>query len=202
MRFFVCSLLLPLFLLTPVPQSPATFPISADMHEIWPGVKLSDADTQLLRKAVESDLRDLDEEALAEKKNTFASVDTADLPLGELAKGVIVLMSGSPMCGNGGCPIYAYVREKSRYRKVLGDKRKGPGGWAFGVINTNLEVPDLVIASNLSGGVIVLTLYRYSGKTFTSEGCETLTAKEGAPSGRSRFDPAAVVISPCGTQAP
>ena len=199
MRFVTGSLLLSLFLLTPVPQSPATFPMPEDMQEIWPGAKLSDADTQLLRKAVELDLRDLDEEAVAEKKTTFDSVDTADLPLGKLGKGVLVLMSGSPMCGNGGCPIYAYVREKGGYRRVLGDKRKGPGGWAFGVINTNLEVPDLIIASNLSGGVIVLTLYRYSGKTFTAEGCETLTAKEGAPSGRSRFDPAAVVLSTCGT---
>jgi hypothetical protein len=167
------------------------------MQEIWPGAKLNDADTRLLRKAMAPDLSEQSDESQPNNKYTFDKVDSAVIDLGTVGKGVIVLMSGSTMCGTGGCPICIYVREKVGYRKVLSSF-----GWAFAVLSSHATVPDLVIASNLSGGIIVLTLYRYFGKIFTSKGCETLTAKEGAPSGRSRFDPAAVVVSPCGTQAP
>lgn len=202
MRLLVCSLLLPLLLLVPASQSPATFSIPADMHETWPGAKLNDVDSQLLRKAVESDLRRLNSDLQDDQRLKFESIDSADLDLGSLGKGVLVTLSESVLCGTGGCPIYAYIREEKAYRKVLGAEKGWALGWAFAVVKSKATIPDLVIASNLSGGIITLTLYRYSGKTFTSEGCENLTAKQGAPSGRSRFDSAAVVISPCGTQAP
>jgi hypothetical protein len=78
----------------------ATFPIPADMHETWSGAKLSEAGKQLLQKAVNADLRDLQEES-------ESTVDTAEIALGPLGKGVIVRLSRSVFCGTGGCPIYA-----------------------------------------------------------------------------------------------
>lgn len=92
------------------------------------------------------------------------NMDSADLDLGSLGKGVLVTLSESVLCGTGGCPIYAYVREENAYRKILGDKKRWVLGWAFAVVKSKATIPDLVIVSNLSGGVIVLTLYRYSGK--------------------------------------
>lgn len=202
MRVLVCAFLLPLLLFAQTPQSPATFPIPKGMQGIWPGAKLTDADKLLLRKAVETDLQEFDRDLPEDQRPKFESADTADLDLGSLGNGVLVTLSESVLCGTGGCPIYAYAREKDSYRKVLGGRkgRAAAPGWAFAVVKSETTIPDLVIASNLSGGIIVLTFYRYSGKTFTSEGCETLTAREGAPSGLSRFDQAAAAVSPCGTQ--
>lgn len=203
MRILICAFLLPLLLFAQTRQPPATFPIPKDMQEIWPGPKLTDADKLLLRKAVETDMREFDRVLQEDQRPKFESVDTAGLDLGSLGNGVLVTWSESILCGTGGCPIYAYVHEGNSYRKVLGGSRRMVvSGWAFAVAKSETTIPDLVIASNLNGGTIVLMLYRYSGKTFASESCETLTAKEGAPSGLGRFDPAGVVVSPCGTQAP
>ena len=184
MRPFACAILLPLLLLALAPQSASTFPIPADMHETWSGAKLSEADKQLLQKAVNADLRDLQE--------SQSTVDTAEIALGPLGKGVIVLLSRSFLCGTGGCPIYAYVREKTGYRKVLSSF-----GWAFAVVDSHGAVPDLVIAGNAGGARITLHLFHYAGKTFSPRACEMLTSKTGdTPS--SWWDPSQVNIESCG----
>jgi hypothetical protein len=199
MCFFACVMSLTLLLFPPAPQSPGTFPIPPDMHETWPGAKLTDADKQLLQKAVGPELRDEDEDSRSGKKYSFDSLDTADIALGTLGKGVMVLMSGSSLCGTGGCPIYVYVSEKRGYRKVLGDKTRGPGGWAFAVVRSKTTIPDLVIAANLGGGLMELGLFRYSGDAFSRQACEILTAKNPNTTLSSWWDPLAVSISPCGT---
>lgn len=201
MRVFVCAFLLPMLLFDRTPQSPATFPIPKDMQEIWPGASLADADKLLLREAVESDLRRLNRDLLDDQRLKFESIDSADVDLGSLGKGVLITLSESVLWHGRLSHLRLHPWKKCLPQSSWPRKRMGPR-WAFAVVKSKDTIPDLVIASNLSGGVIVLTLYRYSGKTFTSEGCETLTAKEGAPSGRSRFNPAAVVISPCGMRAP
>jgi hypothetical protein len=185
MRLFARAILLPPLLFALAPQSTATFPIPADMHEAWPGAKLSGADKQLLRKAVTSDLRDLQEESQS-------TVDTAEIALGPLGKGVLVLLSGPLFCGTGGCPIYAYVREKTGYRKVLSSF-----GWAFAVVDSHGAVPDLVLAGNAGGARITLHLFHYEGKTYSTRACEMLTSKtEDTPN--SWWDPSQVNIEPCG----
>jgi hypothetical protein len=185
MRLFACAILPPLLLLALAPQSAGTFPIPGDMHETWPGAKLSEADKQLLQKALNADLRDLKEESQS-------SVDTAEIALGRLGKGVIVLLSRSFVCGTGGCPIYAYVREKAGYRKVVGSL-----GWAFAVVDSHGAVPDLVLAGNAGGARVTLHLFRYDGKTFSTRACEMLASKTGdTPS--SWWDPSQVKIEPCG----
>jgi hypothetical protein len=199
MPFFACALLLLLLPFASAPQSPATFPIPADMHEIWPGAKLTDADKQLLQKAAAPELHDENEDSRSGKKYSFESLDTADIALGTLGKGVIVLMSGSALCGTGGCPIYAYVHEKGEYKKVLGGEKKGAGpiGWAFTVVNSKTTIPDLVIARSNGGGQVALTLFRYSGDAFVPQACEILSAKN-PTSTSSWWDPSQVSIEPCG----
>ena len=165
----------------------ATFPIPTDMRETWPGAKLSEADKQLLQKAVSSDLRDLQKES-----QSPVDVDTAEIALGPLGKGVIALLSNPIVCGTGGCPIYAYVHEKTGYRKVLSSF-----GWAFAVVDSHGEAPELVIAGNAGGIRITLLLFHYGGKTFSNRACEMLTSKTGdTPS--SWWDPSLVNIEPCG----
>jgi hypothetical protein len=185
MRLFACAILLPLFPLALAPQSAATFPIPADMHETWSGAKLSETDKQLLQRAVNADLRDLQEESQS-------SFHTAEIGLGPLGKGVIVQLSRSFFCGTGGCPIYTYVREKTGYRKVLSSF-----GWAFAVVDSHGAVPDLVLAGNAGGARISLHLFHYDGKTFSTRACEMLTSKTGdTPS--NWWDPSQVNIEPCG----
>jgi hypothetical protein len=169
------------------------------MHETWPGAKLTDADKQLLEKAVGPELRDEDEDSRSGEKYSFDSLDTTDIALGTLGKGVMVLMSGSSLCGTGGCPIYVYVSEKRGYRRVLGNKTRGPGGWAFAVVKSKTTIPDLVIAGNLGGGLMELALYRYSGDAFSKQACEILSAKNPNTPLSSWWDPSAVAVSPCGT---
>jgi len=193
MRFSVFAILVTLF--AQVPQTPATFPIPKDMHEIWPGAKLSDTDKQLLRKAVNADLRLFNEQY--QSAYTFESVDTADIDLGTLGKGVIVVLSESPECGTGGCPIYAYVREEARYRRVLGAKPSFALGWAFAVVKSNGAIPDLVTASHLSGDVVTLIMYRYDGSTFTRQGCENLTPKNSNATLTSWWDSSQLNVEPC-----
>lgn len=68
-----------------------TFPISADMRaKIWPGAKLTDADKLLLREAVESDLRRLNRDLQDDQRLKSENMDSADLDLGSLGKGVLV----------------------------------------------------------------------------------------------------------------
>ena len=185
MRLFAGAILLPLLLFPPAPQSVATFPIPADMRETWPGAKVSEADKPLLQKAVNAGLRDLHEES-----QSPVDFDSAEIALGPLGKGIIVLLS-SPYCGTGGCPIFAYVREKTGYRKVLSSF-----GWAFAVVDSRDATPDLVIARNAGGGLITLLLFHYSGKTFNRPDCEILTSKAGDPPS-SWWDPSLVNIEPC-----
>ena len=155
------------------------------MHETWSGAKLSEADKQLLQKAVNADLRDLQEQSQS-------AVDTAEIALGTLGKGVIVQLSHSSFCGTGGCPIYAYVREKTGYRKVLSSF-----GWAFAVVDSHGAVPDLVLPGNAGGARITLHLFHYDRKAFSTRDCEMLSSKTGdTPS--SWWDSSQVNIEPCG----
>ena len=52
--------------------------------------------------------------------------------------------------------MHAYARKKAGYRLVA----DGGMGWAFGVVDSQADVPDLVFASNGGGGQIGLGLYR------------------------------------------
>jgi hypothetical protein len=157
------------------PQPPPAFPIPADMREEWPGANLNEAEKGLLQRAMAADLRNQgDEDPDSGKKYSFSSIDTAEVALGKLGKGVIVKMSGSFLCGTGGCPIYVYVRERGGYRKVL-----RTFGWAFAVVGfKTATAPSLVIASNQGGGQMILTLYRYAGDAFTDQACDVLTWKD------------------------
>jgi hypothetical protein len=174
------------------PQSPPTFPIPADMREDWPGATLNEADKGLLQRAMAAEIRNQgDEDPDSGKKYSFGSIDTADVALGKLGKGVIVKMSGSFSCGTGGCPIYVYVREKEGYRKVL-----RTFGWAFAAVGSKATTPTLVIASNLGGGHMVLTLYRYAGEAFTDQACDVLTWKDVSAT-NSWWDTSQVNVQSC-----
>lgn len=87
-----------------------------------------------------------------------------------------------------------YARKKAGYRLVA----NGGMGWAFGAVDSQADVSDLVFASNGGGGQIGLGLYRYVGGRDVVQACETLIKKDGADT--SWWDPSAVVVNPwhCG----
>jgi hypothetical protein len=188
MYHFSVELLLRVFFVALALQSAETFPIPAEMRETWPGAKLDEADNQLLQRAVNADLhfRDL-------KEKPRYALDTADVALGTLGKAIIVSISSPILCGTGGCPIYAYVREKTGYRRVLGSF-----GWAFALVDSHGAVPDLVIADNAGGAHIALHLFHYDGNIFRTRACEILTSKTAGDTPTSWWNPSQVNIGPCG----
>lgn len=177
--------------LAKVQQPAKVFPIPA-MQEVWPGAKLNETNRRLLSRAIKADLRELEKISSSDKKSSFDDVDTTDISLGSLGKGVIVEISHSELCGTGGCPIYAYVREKAGYKRVLRSF-----GWAFAVVKSDAAVPDLVVASNGGGGQVGLTLYRYNGEVYARAACETLKAKQPGSAAFSWWDAASVDVEPC-----
>lgn len=91
MRSIAAAVFLALSTFTIAQQpTPPTFPIPTDMHESWPGAKLDYADKHLLRKTVNADLRDLDEESQSGEKAAFSSVDTENIALGTLGRDLFV----------------------------------------------------------------------------------------------------------------
>ena len=199
MRVTACLLMISLCVSAQSARPSKLFPIPSNMQEYWRGADLSDTDQKLLNKAIEADLADLEKHCEDKYKSKPDSVDTAGVLLGRLGKGVFVRMSGSCVCGaTGNCPIYVYAREKDKFRPVLADHGRQPHGWAFAVVSSKAEVPDLVLASNPGGGLVALTLYRYVGNKYVAVGCDTLTKKEGQES-KSWWDPSAVNVRPCGS---
>jgi hypothetical protein len=193
MRALTRVLLIPLCLMAQNAHSPKSFPIPEDMQEDWPGPGLNEAETKLLQKAVQADL--LEVEADCETKLSLDRIEMAGVSLGKLGKGVVARMSGSCVCGaTGNCPLRAYARKKDAYRVVA----DGGMGWAFGIVDSQAEVPDLVFASNGGGGQIGLGLYRYVGDRYVVQACETLKKKDRADA--SWWDRSAVEVEPwlCG----
>lgn len=107
-----------------------------DIEETWPGAKLNDAENQLLARAVQSDLRDLERDR--SQKTGSASVDSADLNLGKLGQGVLVRMSGSCADGvTGNCPLYAYFRETGGFSE--NSRRQEEGNLRLGVFRCGFK---------------------------------------------------------------
>ena len=92
MRVLACSLLLSICLFAQSQEAPRLFPIPK-MDKVWPDAVLSDSEKNLLKEAVEPDLRDL--EKYCEQKSTFESLDKTSIALGTLGKGVLVSTRGS-----------------------------------------------------------------------------------------------------------
>lgn len=163
------------------------------MRETLRGASLSEIDTKLLDRAVRRDIGGCG------KKTALECFATADVALGKLGDGVIVMGDSADMCGaTGNCAISVYVREKNRYRLVLGGEKMGePYGWAFAVVPSKRAIPDLVFAANSSVGENDLTLFRYIGDKFVERACERLLAR-GNPV-TDWWDPSQVKVQPCGT---
>ena len=179
------------------PEASKLFPIPTRMDETWPDAALSASEKNLLRKAVEPDLSDL--ERYCEEKSTFGSLHKTNIALGTLGTGVIVSTYGSCMCGaTGNCAIYLYTREKDRYREVLRNGKRIAYGFAFATVASKADIPDLVLAANGGGSEVSLTEYRYVGDKFVPQACETLTADIGSGP-KSWWDPNEVTVQPCET---
>jgi hypothetical protein len=194
MRVLTCSLLFSICLFAQGHEASRLFPIPEGMDKTWPDAVLSDSEKKLLKEAVEPGLRLLD----CEEKPTFDSLDKTSIALGRLGNGVLVATNSRCSCGGtGNCPIYLYVREKSRYREVLGNGRWAPYSWAFAVVNSKTGTPDIVLATHSSARQVSLTKYRYVGDRFVPQACETLTAKNAESGPKSWWDPNEVLVQPC-----
>lgn len=190
MRPFPYSLMIVACLLFQRPPAAKLFPIPENMEYEFPGVKLSSAETKLLDKALSADFANQD---FCDKESPLPELSSAHVSLGRLGSGIIVKVNDPCICGTGGCPMFVYVREKGGYRTV-----SESFGWAFGVVPSETDVPDLVFASSAGGGLMTLTLQRYDGHAYVDHSCETLTAKEGFPQSQDDWwDPDKVSVSPC-----
>jgi hypothetical protein len=196
MRALACSLLFSIYLFARNYDASRLFPIPEGLDKTWPDAVLSDSEKKLLREAVEPDLRDL--EGCGDEKPTFESLVKTSIALGRLGKGVLVAPNRRCYCGGtGNCPVYLYVREKDRYREVLRNGKRVPYSWAFAVVNSQPDIPEIVLATNSSARQVNLTKYRYVGDRFFPQACETLTAKNTDSGPKSWWDPDQVLIRPC-----
>ncbi len=190
MRVLALFLLLSTYLFAQDHGSSRRFPIPKGLDKMWPDAVLSDSEKKLLKEAVAPDLRDLD----CEEKPAFDSLDKTSIPLGRLGKGVLVATNSRCACGGtGNCRSTLYIRERDHYRRVLNES-----GYAFAVVNSKTDIPDIVLATNSSARQVYLTKYRYTGSRFAPHACETLTAKSTDPP-KSWWDPHEVLIQPCET---
>ena len=190
MRPLSYLLLLALSFLFQGAPAPKLFPIPDHMEFAFAGVTLSETNSKLLQTAFGADWQ---EDYFDAKKLASEQVAMADISLGRLGNGVILKVNDEVLCGSGGCPLYAYVREKTGYRAVAKSF-----GWAYGVVATKSDVPDLAFASNGGGGKMNLLLQGYDGQHFVDKACETLTAKEGLPkSPNDWWDASKVSVAPC-----
>lgn len=198
MRVLACSLLLSACLSAQNPEASRLFAIPQGLDKTWPDAVLTDSEKNLLREAVESNLRDLEKNC--EEKSAFDSLNKTSVALGTLGKGVIVATRGSCSCGTAGnCPIYLYVRDKDRYREVLRNGKRIPYGWAFAVVDSKADVPDIVLATHDSVVEQRLTKYQSVNGRFALQACETLTAKNSDSGPKNWWDPDEVSVQPCET---
>jgi hypothetical protein len=168
------------------------------LDKTWPDAALSDSEKNLLREAIETDLRDLEKNC--EEESKFDGLNKTSVALGKLGTGVIVATRGSCSCGaTGNCAIYLYVRKKDRYREVLRNGKRIPYGWAFAVVDSKADVPDIVLATNDSAVEQRLTKYQYVDGRFAPQACETLTAKNGDSGPKNWWNPDEVSVHPCET---
>jgi hypothetical protein len=199
MRPLFCALLFPLCLFLQSAPAPKLFPIPENMQYEFPGVRLSETDAKLLEKAFAADIAKEDD--CDDERPVRNRIVTARLSLGKLGNGIIAKVNEVKkfcFCGTGGCPMFVYVREKDGYRTVAEDF-----GWAFGVVESKLDVPDLAFASSGGGGLMSLALQRYDGRLFVDYACETLTAKPGFPQEPDDWwDEDKVSVSPCENSVP
>ena len=190
MGLFWFSLPLTLGLLFQVTPAPKLFPIPESMEHEFPGVQLSETNGRRLQMTFGADWK---EDFFDAKKLVSERIEMASLSLGKLGSGVILKVNDEILCGTGGCPLYAYIREKDGYRAVAKSF-----GWAYGVVRTKSDIPDLAFASNGGGGTMTLKLQSYDGQHFVDKACETLIAKEGFPkSPDDWWDPSKVSLRPC-----
>lgn len=167
------------------------FPIPENMQYEFPGVKLSPTETKLLDRAFGADLAKQD---WCEKKAPLGEFPMANISLGKLGGGAIVKGNADCLCGaTGQCEIFVYIREKDSYRTVAESF-----GWAFGVVDSASDVPDLAFASSGGGGRMTLLLQRYDGRHFVDKACEMLVSEGGfPPTPEDWFNPGFVKVRPC-----
>ena len=161
------------------------------MQYEFPGVTLSDSDARALEKAFAADLSKQD---WCEKKAPLAEFQSAPISLGKLGHGVLVKGNADCLCGaTGQCEMFVYVREKNGYRTVAESF-----GWAFGVVDSKSDVPDLAFASSGGGGLMNLILQNYDGRKYVDKLCEKLVSEEGFPKTPDDwFNPKVVKVRPC-----
>lgn len=170
--------------------APKLFPIPGHMEFAFPGVNLSETNGKLLQTAFGADWK---EDYLDAKKLASERIAMAGIALGKLGSGIVLKVNDEVLCGTGGCPLYVYVREKVGYRVVAKSF-----GWAYGVVATKSEVPDLAFASNGSGGRMTVTLQSYDGQHFVDKACEMLVSGDSMPpTPDDWFNPAFVQVRPC-----
>lgn len=199
MRAFVFSFVFSIYLFAQSHESSRLFAIPKEMDKTWPDAVLGDSEEKLLEESVAPDLRGLEQNC--EEKPKFESLRKTSIALGKLGQGVLVATSSRCSCGGtGNCPIYLYVRDKDRYREVLGNGKRVPYSWAFAVVDSEADIPDIVLATHSSARQVRLAKYRYVGERFAQLSCETLTAKSAGSVPRSWWDPNEVIVRPCERQ--
>jgi len=167
------------------------FPLPT-MQVEWPSSGLTSRDYGLLAHGVNSAFVDCKPDA-SDFRFEYALAN-----LGKLGNGVLVRAQERCQCGRGNCQIHVYIRDSDVYREVPFEKHREPWGWAWGVVKSGFDVPDLAFGSNGGGGCQALGLYRYTKGTFVLYAAEHVRLQEGkrAASPEDWWNPSVVVALP------
>ena len=131
-------------------------------------IALSDAITPreygLLRTAVEKELKTPE---LVRELNAGPGygdlqwIAAKRVHLGSLGEGAMVEFAHSPSCGNGGCPMWLFVRGEHGYRSLI-----RAAGWGFSLIKSSAAVPDVAFYWQMGAGQTDVSQYRYKKEMF------------------------------------
>lgn len=164
------------------------------------------SNAKLLQKTLAKDLS-------GDNQNAHPPLDdllVAPLQLGNLGKAMLVKprLGAFQYCGaTGNCPIWVYILRNGRYEPVLGDPSDVSApegttfviGWAFAIVPSSTNIPNLVVISNAGGGHQILTRYRFDHPRFRQDACEDITMKD-SEKVTDWFDPTQVNVTPCPRQ--
>ena len=81
----------------------------------------------------------------------------------DILEAEVVKFSLSGACGNGGCPMWVFLRDPHGYRNVIRD-----GGWGFNILPSSGSVPDIVFYWQMGAGETDVTQFHYVHDDFVA----------------------------------
>ena len=141
------------------PPTAAQFPIPAHMAAV--GEAATPHEYAQLIDAIDEEIKKptfLDE---GTDLGPLNGITAKSIALGSLGDGMVVNFPRAPIRGNGGGPMWIFVRTAVGYRNVI-----RTGGWGYTLIPSASAVPDIAFFWHMSAGETSISEFRYTDAAF------------------------------------